>query len=227
MLRTRPSCRSTTRCSARGFCATAASRKSNCTCARLPKDAVARYIVLFAQTDPERGARGISAFLLDTERAGFHCGKSEPKLGIRASATCEIELDDYIAAPDEVLGAQGQGFKIAMGVLDSGRIGIAAQAIGIARAAKIADMKCKLDCALLLTLRAAWLKTRGKPHTSEAAIAKLTASEAAMWITHQVRTRRCRFTVAWAIPENCHWSAISAMPRLPRFMRAPVKSSGW
>ena len=172
---------------------------------------VAKYIVLFAMTDPDKGARGITAFLVDTEREGFHRGKTEPKLGIRASATCEIEFTDYMARPDEVLGQEGQGFKIAMGVLDAGRIGIASQAIGIARAAyeaslayvrerkafgqpigtfqmiqaKIADMKCKLDASLLLTLRAAWLKGQGKKFTTEAAVAKLTASEAAMWIAHQ------------------------------------------
>ncbi|TBV76196.1 acyl-CoA dehydrogenase family protein [Pseudoxanthomonas winnipegensis] len=172
---------------------------------------VAKYIVLFAMTDPDKGARGITAFIVDTDRAGFHRGKTEPKLGIRASATCEIEFADYVAQPAEVIGQEGQGFKIAMGVLDAGRIGIASQAIGIARAAyektveyvkerkafgapigtfqmtqaKIADMKCKLDASLLLTLRAAWLKGQGKPFSSEAAIAKLTASEAAMWITHQ------------------------------------------
>jgi len=172
---------------------------------------VARYIVLFAMTEPDKGARGITAFMVDTTRAGFHRGKTEPKLGIRASATCEIEFADYVAQPAEVLGQEGEGFKIAMGVLDSGRIGIASQAIGIARAAyeksveyarerkafgaaigtfqmtqaKIADMKCKLDASLLLTLRAAWLKSQGKPFSAEAAIAKLTASEAAMWITHQ------------------------------------------
>ncbi|MDQ1118955.1 MULTISPECIES: acyl-CoA dehydrogenase family protein [Pseudoxanthomonas] len=172
---------------------------------------VAKYIVLFAMTDPDKGARGITAFIVDTDRAGFHRGKTEPKLGIRASATCEIEFADYVAQPVEVIGEEGQGFKIAMGVLDAGRIGIASQAIGIARAAyektveyvkerkafgapigtfqmtqaKIADMKCKLDASLLLTLRAAWLKGQGKPFSSEAAIAKLTASEAAMWITHQ------------------------------------------
>lgn len=172
---------------------------------------VARYIVLFAMTDPDKGARGITAFIVDTTRAGFHRGKTEPKLGIRASATCEIEFADYVAQPADVLGAEAEGFKIAMGVLDSGRIGIASQAIGIARAAyeatiayvkerkafgaaigtfqmtqaKIADMKCKLDASLLLTLRAAWLKGQGKPFSAEAAIAKLTASEAAMWITHQ------------------------------------------
>ena len=172
---------------------------------------VAKYIVLFAVTEPEKGARGITAFLIDTDNAGFGRGKTEPKLGIRASATCEIEFNEYVAQADEVLGQEGEGFKIAMGVLDAGRIGIASQAIGIARAAyeatleyvkerkafgaaigtfqmtqaKIADMKCKLDAALLLTLRAAWVKGQGKRFSNEAAIAKLTASEAAMWITHQ------------------------------------------
>lgn len=172
---------------------------------------VAKYIVLFAMTDPDKGARGITAFMIDTAREGFHRGKTEPKLGIRASATCEIEFVDYRVNPDEVLGAEGEGFKIAMGVLDAGRIGIASQAIGIARAAyeatvayvkdrkafgapigtfqmtqaKIADMKCKLDAATLLTLRAAWLKGEGQRFTNEASIAKLTASEAAMWIAHQ------------------------------------------
>ncbi len=176
---------------------------------------VAKYIVLFAMTDPAKGARGITAFLIDTARAGFRCGKTEPKLGIRASATCEIEFDDYMVQPDEVLGAEGQGFKVAMSVLDAGRIGIASQAIGLSRAAyeasiayvkerksfgqpngscqmiqaKIADMKCKLDASLLLTLRAAWTKGQTEKHggrfSTEAAVAKLTASEAAMWITHQ------------------------------------------
>ena len=172
---------------------------------------VAKYIVLFAMTDPDKHARGITAFLVDTTKPGFHRGKTEPKLGIRASATCEIEFQDYVCAPEDVLGEEGHGFKIAMSVLDAGRIGIASQAIGIARAAyeatldyarerkafgqpigafqmtqaKIADMKCKLDASLLLTLRAAWTKGQGNRFTTEAAVAKLTASEAAMWITHQ------------------------------------------
>jgi alkylation response protein AidB-like acyl-CoA dehydrogenase len=176
---------------------------------------VAKYIVLFALTDPDKGARGITAFMVDTAREGFHRGKTEPKLGIRASATCEIEFADYRVNTDEVLGQEGEGFKIAMGVLDAGRIGIASQALGIARAAyeatiayvkerkafgapigtfqmtqaKIADMKCKLDAATLLTLRAAWQKGEfdkgGARFGNEAAIAKLTASEAAMWIAHQ------------------------------------------
>lgn len=172
---------------------------------------VARYIVLFAMTDPEKGARGITAFMIDTQKPGFGRGKTEPKLGVRASATCEIEFQDYVAAADEVVGNEGEGFKIAMSLLDSGRIGIASQAVGIARAAyeasveyvkerksfgapigtfqmiqaKIADMKCKLDAAMLLTLRAAWTKSQGKRFSTEAAVAKLTASEAAMWIAHQ------------------------------------------
>lgn len=172
---------------------------------------VAKYIILFAMTAPEQGARGITAFMIDTDKPGFGRGKTEPKLGIRASATCEIEFADYVAQPEDVVGAEGEGFKIAMGVLDAGRIGIASQAVGIARAAyeatlayarerqafgaaigtfqmtqaKIADMKCKLDAATLLTLRAAWLKGQGQKFGTEAAVAKLTASEAAMWITHQ------------------------------------------
>jgi hypothetical protein len=176
---------------------------------------VARYIVLFAMTDPERGAKGITAFMIDTAKPGFLRGKTEPKLGIRASATCEIEFQDYVAEVDEVLGVEGEGFKIAMGVLDAGRIGIASQAVGLARAAyeaavsyvkerksfgqpigsfqmiqaKIADMKCRLDAAELLTLRAAWVKSNaernGGRYSTEASVAKLSASEAAMFITHQ------------------------------------------
>lgn len=172
---------------------------------------VAKYFVLFAMTDAGKGARGITAFMIDGDRDGFHRGKTEPKLGIRASATCEIEFNDYVVKADEVLGEEGHGFKIAMSVLDAGRIGIASQAIGIARAAyeatleyvcerkafgqpigafqmtqaKIADMKCKLEASQLLTLRAAWKKGQGGRFTTEAAVAKLTASEAAMWIAHQ------------------------------------------
>ncbi|HEU4654140.1 MAG TPA: acyl-CoA dehydrogenase family protein, partial [Steroidobacteraceae bacterium] len=137
---------------------------------------VADYMVLFAMTDPDVKARGVTAFILDCNQPGFIRGKSEPKLGIRASATCEIELRDYRCPVENRLGAEGQGFGIAMSVLDSGRIGIAAQAVGIARAAyeasieyarerrafgapigsfqmiqqKIADMKCRLDAAHLL-----------------------------------------------------------------------------
>jgi hypothetical protein len=176
---------------------------------------VARYIVLFAITTPGIGAKGVSAFVIDTSRPGFLAGKAEPKLGIRASATCEIEFNDYLCPADGLLGEEGKGFAIAMGVLDAGRIGIASQALGIGRAAyeatlqwvrdrkafgqaigsfqmtqsKIADMKCRYDAALLLTLRAAWTKAEaagnGGRFGTEASMAKLVASEAAMWIAHQ------------------------------------------
>jgi hypothetical protein len=176
---------------------------------------VARYVMLFAMTDPAKGAKGISAFMVDTQREGFHRGKTEPKLGIRASATCEIEFTDYRVPAADLIGKEHDGFRIAMGVLDAGRIGIAAQAVGLSRAAydatlvyardrkafgqsigsfqmiqaKIADMKCRLDAAQLLTLRAAFAKQQsastGAKFATEAAVAKLFASEAAMFITHQ------------------------------------------
>ena len=171
------------------------------------------YVTMVRTSDD--GAKGITAFMIDTAKDGFHRGKTEPKLGIRASATCEIEFTDYVATPDEVVGKEGEGFKIAMGVLDAGRIGIAAQAVGLARAAyeaavayvqerksfgqpigsfqmiqaKIADMKCRLDAATLLTLKAAWAKQQslasGARFSTEASVAKLFSSEAAMFITHQ------------------------------------------
>jgi alkylation response protein AidB-like acyl-CoA dehydrogenase len=176
---------------------------------------VARFIVVFATTAPDKGPRGVSAFIIDTRNPGFACGKTEPKLGIRASATCEIELEDYRCPVEDRIGAEGQGFRIAMGVLDAGRIGIAAQAVGIARAAydasleyarerkafgepigsfqmiqsKIADMKMRIEAARLLTLKAAWNKARtraaGLRNTTDASCAKLFASETAMFVTHQ------------------------------------------
>jgi hypothetical protein len=176
---------------------------------------VAKYIMLFAMTDPTRGAKGISAFIVDTEREGFHRGKTEPKLGIRASATCEIEFTDYRIPAEDLISREGDGFKISMGVLDAGRIGIASQAVGLARAAydaslvysrdrkafghaigsfqmiqsKIAEMKMRLDAAWLLTMRAAWAKQEslktGARFSTEASCAKLFASETAMYITHQ------------------------------------------
>ena len=175
---------------------------------------VADYMVMFAVTDPARKSRGISAFILDCRQPGFIRGKTEPKLGIRASATCEIELVDHKVPVENRLGAEGQGFAIAMTVLDSGRIGIAAQAVGIARAAyeaslayarerkafgsaigsfqmiqhKLADMKCRLEAARLLTLQAAWNKARcketGERNTLAGSMAKLTASETAMFCAH-------------------------------------------
>ena len=174
---------------------------------------VADYIVLFAVTDPEMRHHGITAFIIETNRPGFSRGKKEEKLGIRASATCEIFLDNYECPVENRLGEEGEGFKIAMATLDAGRVGIAAQALGIAEAAyeaalawakqreafgrkigefqaiqwKLADMRVKLEAARLLTLQAAWKRERakrtGERYTLEAAIAKLFASEAAQWIT--------------------------------------------
>jgi len=147
---------------------------------------VADFVVVFAVTDPDKGTRGISAFMVDAKLEGFIRGKVEPKLGIRASATCEIEFENYRCPAENLLGEEGKGFSMAMGILDAGRIGIAAQAVGIARAAydasvswvqerkafgreigsfqmlqqKIADMKVRLEAAHLLTLKAAWAKQR-------------------------------------------------------------------
>ena len=176
---------------------------------------VADIVLLFTMTEPERGHRGITAFLVEADQPGFIRGKKEPKLGIRASATSELVFEDYACPVENVLGEPGMGFKIAMTVLDAGRIGIAAQAVGIAEAAyeasvayarqreafgrpigafqmtqaKIADMKTRLEAARLLTFNAALAKMRsavtGERFTTEASMAKLFASEAAMWITHQ------------------------------------------
>jgi alkylation response protein AidB-like acyl-CoA dehydrogenase len=178
---------------------------------------VAKYIVLFAQTDPdaEPRYRGVSAFLIDTDIAGFSQGKTEPKLGIRASATCEIHFEDYECPVEARLGEEGDGFYIAMSVLDAGRIGIASQALGIAEAAyeasveyarereafgkqighfqmiqqKIADMKTRIEASRLLIYQAALAKEEaqetGKRYTLEACMAKTFASETAMWVTTQ------------------------------------------
>lgn len=175
---------------------------------------VADYVLLFVMTEPEKLHRGITAFLIDTTRPGFVRGKKEPKLGIRASATSELYLENYEAPLDSVLGEPGQGFKIAMTVLDAGRIGIASQALGLAEAAyeaslqyarerhafgqpigsfqmiqqKIADMKTRIEASRLLIYNAAMAKTRsketGERYTTEASMAKLFASETAMFVTH-------------------------------------------
>jgi len=175
----------------------------------------AHFIVLFTMTAPQLGHRGITAFIVETDQPGFQRGRTEDKLGIRASATCEIHFEDYRCPVENRLGAEGEGFKIAMAVLDAGRIGIAAQALGIAEAAyeaslqyarqreafggpigrlqgiqwKIADMKCRIEASRLLTYQAALAKQAAKQsgarYTTEASIAKLFASETAMFCAHQ------------------------------------------
>jgi alkylation response protein AidB-like acyl-CoA dehydrogenase len=172
----------------------------------------ADYIVLFAMTDPSKGHRGISAFVADTSLPGFSSGKVEPKLGIRASHTSELIFENYRLPAWHRLGTEGMGFKIGLAILDAGRIGIAAQAVGIAEAAyeaardyakervqfgqpiasfqaiqwMLADMKTRIEGARLLTYQAALAKEEAKRssrrYTLEASMAKLYASETAMWV---------------------------------------------
>jgi len=175
---------------------------------------VAEIIVLFTMTAPEKKHRGITAFIIETDKPGFSRGKTEPKLGIRASATSEIVFENYHCPVENRLGEEGDGFKIAMSVLDAGRIGIAAQGLGIAEAAyeasvayarereafgskigefqgiqfKIADMKTRIEAARLLTYSAALAKeaskVTGERYTLQASMAKLFASETAMFCAH-------------------------------------------
>ena len=173
----------------------------------------ADYIVLFTMTQPEKKHKGVTAFLIETTNPGFERGKTEPKLGIRASATSEIIFDNYECPVENRLGQEGEGFKIAMTVLDAGRIGIASQALGIAEAAleasvayaqereafgqkigqfqmiqqKLADMKCRVDASRLLIYQACLAKKAAKEnggrYSMEASMAKLYASETAMYVT--------------------------------------------
>jgi butyryl-CoA dehydrogenase len=166
---------------------------------------VADVCVLFTMNDRPAGHKGITAFILPMDAKGVRCGAPDDKLGIRGSKSSQIFLDDVVLSADHVLGEVGGGFKVAMSTLDGGRIGIAAQAVGIGRAAledsvayaqtrktfgkpigqhqavgfKLADMATEVDAARLLTLRAAWLKDHKQPYGKEAAMAKLFASDVA------------------------------------------------
>jgi len=167
--------------------------------------------VVFATFDKSLGHKGISAFVVDTGADGFSFGAPEDKLGIRASTTASLILDDVFVPEAQLLGREGDGFKIAMKILDSGRVGIAAQGLGIAQASidlavkyaaernafgkpiaslyaiqhKLSDMACRYDSARLLTWRAAAAKDDAKPFSKHAAMAKLAASEAATFCAHQ------------------------------------------
>jgi alkylation response protein AidB-like acyl-CoA dehydrogenase len=168
---------------------------------------VADYCVLAAVTEKDMGYKGISSFVVDLKNTkGFRVGTVEEKLGINASGTAELVFEDARIPKENLLGNRGEGFKQMLTTLDGGRIGIAAQAIGIGRAVleeaieysktreqfnrpisafqaiqwKLADMATQLDAAELLTLRAAWLEQNGKKYEKEAAMAKLLASDAAM-----------------------------------------------
>jgi butyryl-CoA dehydrogenase len=169
----------------------------------------ADYCILFATVDRNLGHKGICAFIVDTKLKGFQVAKLEDKLGITASSTAQLFFDDVIVPEECLLGKVGEGLKVALTTLDGGRIGIASQALGIARCAfdasksfasereqfgapiaklqaiqfHIADMATRLQAARLLTWSAAKAKDLGLKYTKEAAMAKLAASEAAMWIT--------------------------------------------
>jgi butyryl-CoA dehydrogenase len=166
---------------------------------------VADVCILFTMNDPQKGHKGITAFILPMKEKGVRCGPPDKKLGIRGSQSCQIFLDEVRLPERYLLGERGGGFKVAMSTLDGGRIGIAAQALGIARAAledalayagerktfgqpiaqhqaiqwKLADMATELDAARLLTWRAATLKDQGVRFTKEASMAKVFASEVA------------------------------------------------
>jgi butyryl-CoA dehydrogenase len=166
---------------------------------------VADVVVLFAMTDPARGHKGISAFIVPTDTPGVKLGPADDKLGIRGAPSSQLFLTDCELPADALLGQVGEGFRVAMQTLDGGRIGIGAQAVGIARAAfedatryalerktfgqpiaehqaiqfKLADMCTEIDAARLMVWRAAVKKDSGARHTTESAMAKLLASEVA------------------------------------------------
>jgi butyryl-CoA dehydrogenase len=172
---------------------------------------VADAIVMFTMTEPEKGHKGITAFIVPTSTKGFIRAKPDRKLGICASLSCSIFFEDMVVPAKNRLGQEGDGFKVAMSTLDGGRIGIGAQALGIARAAfeaarayakerksfnkpiaehqaiqfMLADMATEMDAARLLILRAAELKNQGVRHSAESAMAKLYASEMSHRVTHK------------------------------------------
>jgi butyryl-CoA dehydrogenase len=169
----------------------------------------AEIYVVFAVTDQELGSKGTTAFIVEKGTPGFSFGKKEKKLGIRSSPTLEIIFEDCRVPHENMLGKEGEGFKIAMMTLDGGRNGIAAQAVGIAQGAldaavnyakerkqfgkpiaaqqgigfKIADMATKVEAARLLTYQAAWLESEGLPYGKQSAMSKLYAGDIAMEVT--------------------------------------------
>jgi alkylation response protein AidB-like acyl-CoA dehydrogenase len=168
------------------------------------------YLV-FARTEKAAGSRGISAFIVERGTPGLILGKPEDKMGLRGSDTVGLTLENLRVPAGHRLGAEGEGFKIALSALDAGRIGVAAQALGVMRAAfdeavryaqqrvafggplskiqaiqfKLAEMERRIQCSRLLIRRAAWLRDIQQPFGREAAMAKLYATEAATWVTHQ------------------------------------------
>ena len=172
---------------------------------------VASTIVVFAMTDPKAGNHGISAFIVESSFPGFSVGKKEKKMGIRGSSTCDLIFEDCIVPKENLLGKEGQGFKIAMQTLDGGRIGIAAQALGLGEGAideavkytqervqfkkrlsqfqntqfQLADMHTRMQAAQYLVYAAACKKENHEPYSVDAAMAKLFAAEAASDVTRR------------------------------------------
>ena len=172
---------------------------------------VAETFVIFAMTDKSKGNKGISAFIVEKSFPGFSCGKHEKKMGIRGSSTCDLIFEDCIVPKANLLGKEGEGFKIAMKTLDGGRIGIAAQALGLGEGAveeaikytkervqfgrrlsqfqntqfQIADMHTRMQAAQFLVYSAACKKQNHEPYTVDAAMAKLFAAEAASDVTRR------------------------------------------
>ena len=170
---------------------------------------VADTFIIFAMTDKSKGTKGISAFIVEKGFQGFSIGKKEDKLGIRASSTTELIFENCIVSKENLIGKEGKGFGIAMKTLDGGRIGIAAQALGIAEGAleeaikymkerkqfgrpisafqglqwMVAEMSTKIEAARFLVYKAAWLKENKQPYSVDAARAKLYAAEVAMDVT--------------------------------------------
>lgn len=170
----------------------------------------AKYLLIFALTDPSKGVKGLSCILVEKGTPGFSVGKIENKMGIHGSETAELIFDQCRVPKENLVGKEGAGFKMAMNALDGARIGVAAQALGIAEGALdesvkymnervqfgnpikalqglqwyIADMATKTECAKWMIYYAAYLKSTGQPHTKEAAIAKLNASENARFVTN-------------------------------------------
>ena len=166
---------------------------------------VARYIVLFAISTPGIGAKGVSAFIIDTQKPGFHAGKTEPKLGIRASATCEIEFNEYVCPKENLLGDEGKGFSYLLDGLNAERVLVAAEAVGVGKVAlrraveyaksrvvfgrpiganqgisfPLAEAHARLAAAELATRQAAWRIDNNLPSGEHANMAKFLAADAA------------------------------------------------
>ena len=182
----------------------------NCTKCFISGGGQAKYLLIFALTDPSKGVKGLSCILVEKGTLGFSVGKIENKMGIHGSETAELIFDQCRVPKENLVGKEGAGFKMAMNALDGARIGVAAQALGIAEGALdesvkymnervqfgnpikalqglqwyIADMATKTECAKWMIYYAAYLKSTGQPHTKEAAIAKLNASENARFVTN-------------------------------------------